>query len=307
MDEKGWKAKAGIFLKGIAMGAADIVPGVSGGTIALISGIYERLIRALNEIDHRLWNVMKQEGVRAVWRRIDGGFLLLLILGILTSVLSLAKLLHVLLEQHPILVWAFFFGLIGASVLFVGRRAKRWHLGTVLAFVLGGGVAYWITLLSPASGVEHSFFFFLAGMIAVSAMILPGISGSFILILLGAYQAVLEAIKDLQLTILAFLGGGCVVGLLVFSKALKWMFERYHDLTIALMSGFLLGSLNKVWPWKGEGSTVDGKELPGSNISPWTYEGTMAEEPHLLGASLLCLLGIAAIYMLERNASQRGS
>lgn len=304
MSSDPFKSRVITFLKGMAMGAADIVPGVSGGTIALISGIYERLIRALNGIDHHLFATFKQQGFSAVWRKMDGSFLLTLLLGILLSILSLAGLLHTLLEKHPVLVWSFFFGLIGASVLFVGKRAKHWQLGTVLAFLIGTVIAYWITLLSPASEVESSVFFFLAGMIAVSAMILPGISGSFILILLGAYQAVLEAVKELELTVLLFLGTGCLAGLLTFSKALNWMFRRYHDLTIALMSGFLLGSLNKVWPWKGEGKEIDGKELPGSNIFPSTYGELSGQDPQLIYAILLALLGAGSITLIERNSKE---
>lgn len=304
MARMGWRAGMSVFLKGMAMGAADIVPGVSGGTIALITGIYERLIQALNAIDHRLWRTIKQNGLPALWHKIDGNFLTLLLMGIMGSVLSLANLLHLLLADHPILVWSFFFGLIAASAYFVGKRAKRLQFGTVLSFLLGTGIAFSITLFPPMAAPESSYLFFFAGMLAISAMILPGISGSFILVLLGAYKVVLGAIKDLDLAILGFMAGGCAVGLLTFSKILNWMFRRYHDLTIAMMSGFLLGSLNKVWPWKGNGSAVHGKELPGSNLLPGTFESLSDQDPQLIYAIILAILGAASIAVVEKNSQE---
>ncbi len=289
------------FIKGMGMGAADIVPGVSGGTIALTTGIYQRLIRALDAIDHRLWNVFKENGIGGVWRRIDGNFLLVLFLGILASVFSLANLFHHLLQEHPVLVWSFFFGLIGASVYFVGRRAHKWHWGTILSFITGTAIAFGITLLSPMSGPDQPYMFFIAGMIAVSAMILPGVSGSFILVLLGAYQAVLGAIKEMDIDILAFLGAGCLLGLLVFSKLLNWMFNRYHNLTIGLLSGFLLGSLNKVWPWRGEAIQVEGKSMPGANVSPMKFEELSGQDPRILAAILLAIAGCLLIVLIEKE------
>ncbi len=304
MAGTGWRAGLTTFFKGMAMGAADIVPGVSGGTIALITGIYERLIRALNNIDHKLWRLFQEKGVSEVWHRIDGNFLTALLLGVLGSILSLANLLHHFLKDHPTLVWSFFFGLIAASVFFVGKRAHHWHFGTVLSFLVGTVVAFMITLLPPMAAPEQAYSFFFAGMLAISAMILPGISGSFILVLLGAYKAVLAAIKELDLAILAFMTGGCVVGLLTFSKLLNWMFRRYHDLTIALMSGFLLGSLNKVWPWKEKSIQVDGKELPGSNVTPWEYAEMTGQSPNLYYASALALAGAGLIILIEGSSEK---
>lgn len=305
MTKNDGKPGLSTFLKGMAMGAADIVPGVSGGTIAFITGIYERLIRAVSSIDHRLWKVLREQGIRAVWREMDGGFLLILLAGIGVSILSLAQLIGLVLEAEPVLVWSFFFGLILASIPFVGRRVYRWKPGPVLSFIAGVGVAFWITTLPPLGSPDQNIFFFLAGALAICAMVLPGISGSFILLLLGAYRAVIDAVKGFDLEVLAIFSLGCLSGLLLFTKLLNWMFQRYHDLTIALMSGFLLGSLNKVWPWKGEGSGVDGKELPGGNIAPWTYGEVAGQDAQLFWAVLLCVAGMGAIALLERTSLKR--
>ncbi|MFB6259020.1 MAG: DUF368 domain-containing protein [Flavobacteriales bacterium] len=323
MDGKGWRAGFITFLKGVAMGAADIVPGVSGGTIALITGVYQRLIASLDAIDHRLWGLFQDKGIRAVWRHIDGNFLLVLLLGILSSILSLAKFLHFLLKDHPILIWSFFFGLIAASIYFVGKRASKWSGGNIVSFLIGTGCALAITLLPPMATPDQDYIFFFAGLLAISAMILPGISGSFILVLLGAYQAVLGAIKELDLAILGFMAAGCGVGLLTFSKVLNWMFRRYHDLTIALMSGFLLGSLNKVWPWKTTWELspwtsvlkdpskvwvwelVPGDGKAGTNRFPAHFAQLTDQDPELFLAILSGLLGAAIVVVLEGTSKER--
>lgn len=239
-----------LFLKGMAMGAADVVPGVSGGTIAFITGIYERLIGAISSINKQTLLMLFRGQFRQLWTAIDGTFLAVLFAGIFTSILTLASVLTFTLEHYPILTWSFFFGLVAASVWMMGRTVKQWNAQAVVAFVLGTIVAYAITEMNATAGSEAPWYLILSGALAICAMILPGISGSFILLLLGAYSTVLAAVANRELLTIAYVGIGAVLGLLLFSKGLKYIFERFYNLTIALLSGFLLGSLNKLWPWK---------------------------------------------------------
>ncbi len=294
-----------IALKGMAMGAADVVPGVSGGTIAFISGIYEELITALNNINFKLLKIWRQKGIKAAWKALNGNFLLALFVGILVSVISLAKLISWLLENEPILVWSFFFGLVFASVFFVARDITRWDLGIILTFIIGAALAYFITGLPPTDNSSSLPFLFMSGALAVCAMILPGISGAFILVLLGSYKTVLDAVHEKNLLVLSVVFLGAVFGLLSFAKLLKWMFGHYKNLTLALLTGFILGSLNKIWPWKetletkliGEKTVV----LSEVNISPFS----MAGNNQLGYAILLALLGFSVIFILEKAAAKK--
>lgn len=239
-----------LTLKGMAMGAADVVPGVSGGTIAFISGIYEELIETISGVNLGLLKTLKNEGIAAAWKAVNGNFIVALFLGIAISILSLAKFISFLLETEPVLLWSFFFGLILASVVYVGKQVKKWSITTLISLAIGAVGAYYITTLPPLAQSDSTFYIFISGMIAICAMILPGISGSFILLILGSYQTVLTAVKDKEIVTIATFMAGCVVGLLAFSKVLKWTFAKFHDITIALLTGFLIGSLNKIWPWK---------------------------------------------------------
>ncbi|MDP6922910.1 MAG: DUF368 domain-containing protein, partial [Lutibacter sp.] len=235
-----------LSLKGMAMGAADVVPGVSGGTMALIVGVYEELLGSLSSLNYQSLRVLKTQGFTAAWKAVNGSFLLALFAGVLVSIFSLATLISWLLNHHPILVWSFFFGLVLASVVYVGKQLSTWTLSSVLFAILAAFVAYHITTLQPlVFGESSAFFLFLAGSIAICAMILPGISGSFILVLLGAYKPVLEAVHTRNIPNILFFMTGAVIGLLTFSKLLKWLFVRYKDQTLAVLTGFILGSLNK--------------------------------------------------------------
>ena len=294
-----------ITLKGIAMGAADVVPGVSGGTIAFISGIYEELVTSLNNINFSFFKNWKNDGFLSAWKSLNGNFLLALAIGIAISVLSLAQLISWLLENEPVLVWSFFFGLVFASVFFVARDINKWSITTVVIFLLGAGLAYIITSMTPATGNESLPFLFLSGALAVCAMILPGISGAFILVLLGSYKTVLDAVHERDMMIILVVGTGAVFGLLSFARLLKWMFARYKNLTLALLTGFILGSLNKIWPWK---KVLESKEfadktivLKEANISPFTYQG----DNQLQSAILLAILGFSVIFILEKLASKK--
>jgi len=286
------------------MGAADVVPGVSGGTIAFISGIYEELITSINSINFSKFKVLRKEGFKSFWKAINGNFLLALFSGIFISVFSLAKMISWLLVNQPILLWSFFFGLVFASIFFIARVIEKWNLGTISAFVLGAVLAYYITTLPPSENTGSLPFLFLSGALAVCAMILPGISGAFILVLLGSYKTILDAVHEQELYTVATVAMGAVFGLLSFARLLKWMFENYKNSTLALLTGFILGSLNKIWPWKKvlETKIFGKKVIPVSevNISPFQYEG----DNQLLYAVLLALLGFCVIFILEKLATK---
>jgi putative membrane protein len=298
-----------ISLKGIAMGAADVVPGVSGGTIAFISGIYEELLTSISSINFKTLKLLKAEGVKSFWKSINGNFLISLVLGIGISILSLAKLISWLLEHEPILLWSFFFGLVLASILYIGKQITEWKITTIVILIIAAIFAYWITTLNPLiSGDSPStIFLFLSGAIAICAMILPGISGAFILVLLGAYKPILAAIDNKDVKTLAIVGVGAIVGLLTFSRILKWLFNHYKNLTLAILTGFVLGSLNKIWPWKETltwRANSHGIQVPlnEQSISPFSFDG----DPQLLFSILLAVVGFLAILILEKIAVKNG-
>jgi putative membrane protein len=289
-----------LLLKGMAMGAADVVPGVSGGTIAFISGIYEELLETINAINFGVFKTLKNNGIKAAWKSINGNFIVTLFLGIGISIASLAKLISYVLEAHPILIWSFFFGLVLASILYVGKQVKSWNAGSIVSLIIGTGLAFWITILPPLSSSNELWFIFVSGMIAICAMILPGISGSFILLLMGSYQTVLVAVKDKEFYTIVVFMLGAIMGLLSFSKVLKWMFAKYHDLTIAVLTGFLIGSLNKLWPWKINKELLythsDGKkDFLQENVFPAEIVG----EPQVMYAVAFCILGAGLIFGME--------
>lgn len=294
-----------ISLKGLAMGAADAVPGVSGGTIAFISGIYEELINTISGVNFSLITTLKTKGFVAFWKQLNGNFITALLIGIIVSFVSFMKLAKYLIEYHPILIWSFFFGLIVASIYFVGKQITKWNVATVLAFIIGTIIAYYITTI-PASNVNDSpYFLFFAGALAICAMILPGISGSFILVILGAYKTLSTAIDALDLKKLALFIAGAIIGLLSFSHILKWLFKTYHNLTLAILTGFILGSLNKVWPWKKVLSwrtNSKGEEVPllEQSISPISFEG----DPQVIFAIILMIVGFLTIFLLEKLGSK---
>lgn len=256
-----------IALKGIAMGAADAVPGVSGGTIAFISGIYEELINTISGVNLSLFKTLKKEGLKAFWTQLNGNFLVALLTGIIISFVSFMRLAKYLIENHPILIWSFFFGLIVASIFFVGKQITKWNLTTIITLVFGALLAYYITTLPYLSDNNNPFFLFFAGALAICAMILPGISGSFILVILGAYKTLSDAIHDLDLKKVALFAIGAIIGLLSFSHVLKWLFKNYHNTTLAILTGFILGSLNKIWPWK---STLEVLEKSSGKVIEYT-------------------------------------
>ena len=296
-----------ISLKGMAMGAADVVPGVSGGTIAFISGIYEELLNSISSFNFSLINIFKNEGFKSVWIKVNGNFLVSLFVGILISVLSLAKLIESMLENHPIVIWSFFFGLVLASIIYIGKQITKWTKGSFLCLILGAILAFYITTLNPMVSANSSpWFLFLAGMIAICAMILPGISGSFILVLLGAYKPVLNALNTKDFVSIIIFLVGAVLGLLSFSRILKWLFSTYKNYTLATLTGFIIGSLNKIWPWKETISwrtNSKGIEVPfnTASVSPFSFEG----DNQLLISIFLMLIGFGLIILLEKLAIKK--
>lgn len=304
-----------ITVKGVAMGAADVVPGVSGGTIAFISGIYEELIETIDRLDFGVFKKLRKEGFSKVWKFYNLSFLAALLLGIAISILSFAKLITILLSDYPILVWSFFFGLVIASILYIGKQIKKWSFTIYISLGVALVLSYLITLAEPIGSLEDTWFLFFAGFIAIIAMILPGISGAFILLLLGAYQSVLGTITQLsdgitkmnwQLFSDAFIklivfGAGAIVGIKVFSKVLNWMFEHHKNLILSILTGFMIGALNKIWPWKEVLKyriNHHGENIPfiEKSILPNHY----AEDPQIGLAILFMLIGFISIFILEK-------
>ena len=293
-----------VTIKGMAMGAADVVPGVSGGTIAFISGIYEELISTISGVNPSLLSTWKNDGFSAMWKELNGNFILALFSGILISIFTVMRLANYLLENHPVLIWSFFFGLVVASIWFVAKQIPKWNFKVIIALIIGAAVAFYIVSLPPLAANSSYLFLFFAGAIAVCAMILPGISGAFILVLLGAYKSVTEAAHDFDIKTLGVIGLGAIFGLLTFSKVLKWLFVHYSSITLAVLTGFIAGSLNKIWPWKEvlEKAVYGDKEvvLREASVLPWNFDGN----PQTIWAILLMLAGFFLIVILELVATQ---
>ncbi|WP_164891083.1 DUF368 domain-containing protein [Botryobacter ruber] len=298
-----------LFSKGVGMGAADVVPGVSGGTIAFITGIYEELLGAIRSVDGDAIRLLLRFNLAGFWKHINGNFLVVLLAGILFSVASLSRLILYLLDNHSEMLWAFFFGLIVASAVVVSKKITQWRPAVVVAGLVGIVAAYLITTMSPTQSPEAYWFIFLSGAIAICAMILPGISGSFLLVLLAKYEFILNAVKDLRLDIILTFALGCVTGILAFSHVLNWMLRHYHNLTVALLTGFMVGSLNKVWPWKNTLQTYTDrhgvvKPLVQENVSPLEYLELTGREPYLLYGILLAVFGFLLVYLVDRYTDE---
>ena len=296
--ERRIKDYAVLTLKGMAMGAADVVPGVSGGTIDFIAGIYDELINSIKSINMHSLKLLFTGKIAAFWKAVNGNFLFALLLGIAISVFSLAKLITYLLLNEPVLVWSFFFGLVLASTWFVTKDIKGWNWKTVAGFVGGAVIAYYITVATPAETSTNLMFIFLCGAIAICAMILPGISGSFILVLLGKYFYVMEAVKTLDLVVLGVFAFGAALGITSFSRVLSYALKNFRNITLSVLSGFMLGSLNKVWPWKEVEKLVsDGHEV--------MIEHNIAPNTEVAEAVVLMLIGFILVYVLEKISAKK--
>lgn len=303
------------------MGAADVVPGVSGGTIAFISGIYKELIDSINNVNLSALKTLKKDGLKAAWEQVNGSFLLALVIGIGISVLTFSKVITHLLDTQPILVWSFFFGLIIASITLIWKEITHWKLVDILFLLIGITISYYITIARPVSSPDSYWYLFLSGFIAIIAMILPGISGAFILLLMGSYETVIGTINtfreglttansEILISALLKLGVfavGAIIGLKSFSKILHWMFEHHKNTTLTLLIGFMMGSLNKVWPWKQVLETrinSRGEVVPyiDRSILPQNFEG----EPQITIAIILAIFGFVLIFGMEKIASKLG-
>ena len=312
-------AYLGIYLRGLAMGAADVVPGVSGGTIAFISGIYEELLNTIKAFNLDNLKAIRKEGVSVFWKKINGNFIVALFAGIVSSIVSLASIISSILEESEptlkkIALWSFFFGLIIASVLYIVKQVKAWKVKEIIGLLLGGAIAFYVTVAGVSKGIDGDLYLFFAGAIAISAMILPGISGSFILVLLGVYGPVMNYIKTALDTLktgsytiselisvgkpIGIFALGCLFGLLTFSRILSWLFKNQENLTLATLTGFMVGSLNKIWPWKNTIIDEETFEIKIENISPSTFS-EINKDSFIAYSIGFALLGFALVFGLE--------
>lgn len=300
----GFTEKLLLALKGLAMGIAEVIPGVSGGTIAFITGIYEELLTAIKAIlGPEIFRALKRGGIPEAWKTIHGNFLVCLMLGMVTGlVIGIFGVSH-LLENYPILIWALFFGLILASALVISWQVRPWGLVEVLCLVVTTAFTYYITVATPAQGPQALWFVFIAGAIAISALMLPGISGSLMLLLMGMYTLVIGSVKSVlsldfaALPIVIAFALGALLGMGTFSRVLTWLFKHYHNATMAAMTGFMLGSLNRIWPWRNVLETYvdrDGevKPLVEQSVLPMHFEGG---DTMLAVAILMMVIGFAAV------------
>lgn len=301
-----------ITFKGMAMGAADVVPGVSGGTIAFITGIYDEFLGALKNCTPGALLLWKQKGFSAFWQHINGGFLIALFAGILFSIKTFAAVIEYALNKHPIWVWSFFFGLIVASViLLAGHMERRWRISDVMAMLAGAALVAGASLVAPAQLPGHWWIMFLGGFVAICAMILPGISGSFLLLLAGLYPVFLDAINNLEWDLLVSFGVGAICGLMVFSRALFWLLNHYHQITVATLIGFLLGSLNVTWPWKASLMTMidrHGEEVvvQSANVLPHQFLSVTGSSPETMLAIIFLIAGFGLVLTTEFIAKKFG-
>lgn len=289
------------------MGAADVVPGVSGGTIAFITGIYDTLLESIRRINPYLLTIWKREGFKAAFNHINGFFLLALFSGIFVSIGTLAKLITWLLSTHPIPIWSFFFGLILVSVYHIIRQVEQRDAIRFITLLAGVAFAYCITVLKPLHMEPTMLNTLIAGSIAICAMILPGISGSFILLLIGMYTPVLAAVKGFQVDILALFLCGCVIGLLTFSHLLSWLLRKFRDATLMFLTGLMIGTLPKIWPWKETltwRTNSKGEQVPllQHNLSPFEYEHITSQPSQLIVAVVMMFAAIALVLSLEKFA-----
>lgn len=288
----------------MAMGAADIVPGVSGGTIAFITGIYFRLLQALSNVPGAVYQFLLKGRFREFWQSCDGAFLVFLLAGVLVSVVSLASVISHALNHYPILVWSFFFGLIIAAVWHVGRQIKVFRVPLMVPFIIGAVFAGWVSTLTGIPQHPSLLMFFGVGVLAICAMILPGISGSFILVILGMYTPVLDAIRAPDLAVLGVFALGCLVGLLSVARLISWAFSRFHDPVLALLIGFMVGALTKVWPWRETltwRTNSSGEQVPlnEAGISPFSYADQVGQDPQLVMACVFALAGFTLVLAVE--------
>jgi putative membrane protein len=307
------KDKIILFFKGMAMGTADLMPGVSGGTIALILGVYKELIQSIDSINLKNLKSLKNEGIRSFWSNINGEFLTVLFLGIIAAILSLSFAIDWLINEHPIPLWSFFLGLLIASIFLLKNTLKQWGVSNSLLATASAILSFILTQMTPVNGEIGLFYLFISGFFGIIAMILPGISGAYILLILGAYSTVISLIKnaitslsnlDLEimiptLTKLSVFVLGIVLGLRIFASILKWLFDKEHDKTMAVLIGLMIGALHKLWPWQQnfEWSLGENTKTLSKPISPFEYQ----ENPQLILAVVFFITGLCLVWILERK------
>ncbi|MBR8534903.1 DUF368 domain-containing protein [Carboxylicivirga sediminis] len=289
-------------LKGVAMGAANVIPGVSGGTIALITGIFERLINAIKSFNGKAIQLLVKGEIKALIKHIDLYFLLALFTGIGVAIISLARLFEYLFINYPIYIWAYFFGLVMASIYFVGKTVKSWTTSAIISLIVGTAIAVSISVLTPASQNDSFLYLILCGVVAICSMILPGLSGSFVLILMGNYQLVMiDAVNNMAIGVLLPVVLGAGVGLIAFSHFLSWLLKKYHNQTIALLTGFIAGSLGILWPWKHEITQQFGDKVKTVDFNYYLPE----LNTEFYFAVLFIILGLASIIITELLATKK--
>ncbi len=302
-----------VAFKGICMGAADVIPGVSGGTIAFLMGIYQELVDSIKSISLSNIKLLLKGRIFEFWKVINGNFLVSLVLGILISIFSLARAMKYLLEFHPVPLWSFFFGLILASAVVILRQIDKWNIQNIIALVAGIAIAAYICLISPSSTPDEYWFIFISGAIAICAMILPGVSGSFILLLMGKYHFIMSAVSELNIPVLCIFGAGAVLGILSFSHLLSWLLKKFYMATIALLSGFMIGSLIKVWPWKEQIVSAsanlvaggEGAPLVDHPVLPGYFEQITGNSSQLGLALLFAVVGIIVVVAMEWASAKK--
>ncbi len=305
------KESLGYTLKGMGMGAANVIPGVSGGTVALITGVFERIINAIKSFDATAINLLFKGRFKDLLARVDFYFLLALGLGMVISIVSLARVFKFLFSSYPVHIWAFFFGLIIASIFYVGKTISKWNVSVVLTFVVGAIIAVWISFMNPATENDSFLYLLICGVVAVCSMILPGLSGSFVLILMGNYELVMiDAVNEGNLGVLLPIILGGIVGILVLSHLLSWVYKRFKNQTIAILTGFILGSLSILWPWKTEIyrlNTLGEFILKDGNKIVQGYELFIPDSlnSEVISAILLAIVGFIIIALMEKFANKQ--
>jgi putative membrane protein len=291
------KFKIDLYLKGVFMGIAEIIPGVSGGTIAFITGIYEELINSIKSVDGNSIKLIFSLKFSLFWKQINGTFLLTLLLGMLTSILALSRVIVFLIDQHSFKIWGFFFGLIIASAIIIFYKIETLNSKAVVSIVIGLLISSYIALEAPSSTPNSNLFIFISGAIAISAMILPGISGSFILVFLSKYEFILNSLNNFDLAVISIFIGGCVVGLVTFSRVFSYLFKKYNDVVISVLIGFLLGSLFKIWPF------FKVLEYNASNEPIYTNPvlPSSSQESELVYFIVFSIIGFTSMWLLEKK------
>ena len=291
------KFKIDLYLKGVFMGIAEIIPGVSGGTIAFITGIYEELINSIKSVDGNSIKLLLSLKFSLFWKQINGTFLLTLLMGMLTSILALSRVIVFLIDQHPFKIWGFFFGLIIASAIVIFYQVKTLNSKVVVSTLIGLMVSSYIALEAPSSTPNSNLFIFISGAIAISAMILPGISGSFILVFLSKYEFILSSLNNFDVAVISIFIGGCVVGLVTFSRVFSYLFKKYNDVVISVLIGFLLGSLFKIWPF------YKVLEYNASNEPVYTNPvlPSQGQESELMYFIVFSIIGFTSMWFLEKK------